>query len=95
MLNQVVLVGSIENVTCDRDAQFYQLLIKVKRHYNDPSGNLIYDMIPVSLWRGAADFAADNDLSNVLVGIKGRIERDSNDQLIVVAERVSYIHPQN
>ena len=95
MINQVVLVGSIESVTCDRNAQYYQLLVKVRRHYNDPSGNSIYDYIPVSLWRGAADFAAENDLSDVLVGIKGRVEKDRDGKFVVVAERVSYIHPQD
>ena len=91
MINQIVLVGSLLQKPKDINGRTSSFIMQVQRHYTGPSGEALYDIIPVQLWRGAADYTLEVCTEGDLIGVKGRIEKDADREMKVVAERITII----
>jgi hypothetical protein len=87
MLNQVILVGTVEAITEDK------VIMSVRRNYKDETtGEFLADLFKV--------FLPENMRSNIIatltegktIAVKARLEQDNLDMSsIIVAERVSYL----
>lgn len=93
MLNQTVLVGRL---TSDPEinevdgVKVCNITIAVPRSFKNVNGEYDTDFIPVKLHRGIAENTAEYCKKGDLVGVKGRIEIDT-DTIKVVAERVTFL----
>lgn len=92
MLNQIILLGTIERFPEQMDSDTMQSVfsMKVERPYAQPDGSVIYDVFPVVLWRGSAQILADHHHIGDNVAIKGRLEMHG-DRMTIIAERISFI----
>jgi hypothetical protein len=87
MMNQAILVGTVEAITEDK------IIMSVTRNYKDEmTGQFLADLFKV--------FLPDSMRSNIIetlkegqtIAVKARLEQDSLDMSsIIVAERVSYL----
>lgn len=85
MLNQVVLVGRIthhiENNT---------LTLAVNRSFKNENGIYETDFIPVRIYGTMADTTSEYTHTGDIVGIKGRVQRNS-DTTEIIAEKVTFL----
>lgn len=91
MVNQVVLVGYIYS-----DKELKQTLqfngdcyIELNRNFQDVDGQYQKERFKVRLWRGMHDTIRE-DAEGSLVCLKGRLENDNNE-VIIVAEKITII----
>lgn len=88
MLNQVVLVGRIKEIDGGK------IILSCSRTYKNQDGQYDTDFIPVRLSGGILENINLYCKIGDLVGIKGRIETDVFD-MIVVADKVSFLSSKN
>lgn len=87
MLNQVVLVGRIEQL--QKDEKGISITIVVPRSYKNEDGIYENDYIITKLYKGIAENAYEYCKKGDLVGIKGRLQM--KDNLEVIAEKVTFL----
>lgn len=92
-MNQVILVGrvvkDIEIIEKD-DKKFGYLTIAVNRNYKNEEGIYETDFITCQLWAGILNNAVDYLKKADTVGIKGRVQQNDNN-LIIIAERITFL----
>ena len=95
MLNQVVLVGrlaqDIEITTTDDEKKIANITIAVPRNTKNEDGEYETDFINARLWSGIATNVEEYCKKGDLIGIKGRLESTDDKQLIMVAEKVTFL----
>ena len=94
MSNMIYLVGRIVNdPTIKKDEKYIEVTIAVARSFKNEEGVYETDLIPVVMWKGIADNVCEYCHKGDLIGIKGRIERLENEELRLVADKVSFLAP--
>ncbi|HQB31820.1 MAG TPA: hypothetical protein PLI19_00680 [Erysipelotrichaceae bacterium] len=93
MINQVVLVGYIYSnqiikQTLKFDGDCY---IELDRNFQNNDGQYKRERFEVRLWRGILDTLRSYP-DGSLVCLKGRLENNDDNNIIVVAEKITLIH---
>ena len=95
MLNQVVIVGRLvekpiveEN---ENEKKVCNIILAVQRSYKNAEGVYETDFIKCTLWNGIAENTAEYCGKGDLVGVKGRLQCLSDNELQLVAEKVSFL----
>ena len=95
MLNQVVIVGRLvkkpiveEN---ENGKKVCNITLAVQRSYKNAEGVYETDFIKCTLWNGIAENTAEYRGKGDLVGVKGRLQCLSGNELQLVAEKVSFL----
>ena len=89
MLNQIVLVGRVveEINTTENQAT---IVISVSRSFKNGEGLYESDNIPIVLYNGIAQNAAEYCTKGTLIGIKGRIQMIDNN-ITIIAEKITFL----
>ena len=95
MLNQVVIVGRLvekpiveEN---ENGKKVCNITLTVPRSYKNAEGEYETDFIKCTLWNGIAENTTEYCEKGDIVGVKGRLQCLSGNELQVVAEKVSFL----
>lgn len=92
MSNMFCLVGRIvDDPTLEKDEKRSVIKIAVSRSFKNEEGIYETDFIPVVMWNGIAENVIKYCRKGDLIGIKGRIERLSNEEITLVADKVSFL----
>ena len=95
MLNQTVLVGrlvqDLEIKELENGKKVTNITLAVKRSYKNSDGIYDTDCIPCIVWNEMAENVAEFCKKGDIIGVKGRLQRLSGDELQVVAERVTFL----
>ena len=95
MLNQVVIVGRLvekpiveEN---ENEKKVCNITLAVPRSYKNAEGVYETDFIKCTSWNGIAENTAEYCGKGDLVGVKGRLQCLSGNELQLIAEKVSFL----
>lgn len=94
MLNQVVVVGRIQNeyeVQMSERGKQLTLILEVNRNYKNLDGEYDIDYIPVKILRTIVDTVVENCSKGDLIGVKGRLTKLKNDDLELLAEKITFL----
>ena len=95
MLNQIVLVGRLvqdpEIKELENGNKVTNITLAVKRSYKNFNGEYETDFIDCVLWNGIAENTSEYCKKGDIIGVKGRLQRLSGDELQVIAERVTFL----
>lgn len=95
MLNQVVMVGRLtsdpEINEVENDRKVATITLAVQRSYKNAEGVYETDFIKCTLWNGIAENTAEYCKKGDVVGVKGRLQCLSGNELQVVAEKISFL----
>ena len=95
MLNQVIIVGRLvakpiveEN---ENEKKVCNITLAVPRSYKNAEGIYETDFIKCNLWNGIAEKTAEYCEKGDLIGVKGRLQCLSGNELQLVAEKVTFL----
>ena len=95
MLNQVVIVGRLvekpiveEN---ENGRKVSEITLAVPRSYKNAEGIYDTDFIKCVLWNGIAEKTAEYCNKGDVIGVKGRLQCLSGNELQLIAEKVSFL----
>lgn len=95
MLNQVVMVGRLvakpiveEN---ENGRKVSEITIAVNRSFKNDEGIYETDFIKCTLWNGIAENTVEYCNKGDIIGVKGRLQCLSSNELQVVAEKVTFL----
>lgn len=95
MLNQVVMVGRLvekpiikEN---ENERKVSEITLAVPRSYKNVEGVYDTDFIKCTLWNDIAEKTVEYCDKGDLVGVKGRLQCLSFNELQVVAEKITFL----
>lgn len=95
MLNQVVIVGRLvekpiveEN---ENGKEVCNITLAVPRSFKNADGIYETDFIKCTLWNGIAENTAEYCNKGDVIGVKGRLECLSGNELQLIAEKVSFL----
>lgn len=99
MHNQVFLIGRITGEPVRKELEdgkrVVELTIASQRTYKNEEGIYETDFVPVILWNAIADNVLEYCRKGDLVGVKGRIEtnmdNDGTYKMNVVADKVTFL----
>ena len=95
MLNQVVMVGRLtsdpEINEVENDRKVATITLAVQRSYKNAEGVYETDFIKCTLWNGIAENTVEYCNKGDLVGVKGRLQCLSGNELQLIAEKVSFL----
>lgn len=94
MLNQVVLVGRLtENVKDNRE--WYEVNLAIPRSYKNAEGEYETDYVRCIAKGGVGSKANEYCKKGDIIGVKGRLESGVNKELIVMAEKLTFLSSNN
>ena len=95
MLNQVVIVGRLvekpiveEN---ENGRKVSEITLAVPRSYKNAEGIYDTDFIKCVLWNGIAENTAEYCNKGDVIGVKGRLQCLSGNELQLIAKKVSFL----
>ena len=95
MLNQVVIVGRlVEKPIVEENEsgkKVCNITLSVPRSYKNAEGIYDTDFIKCTLWNGIAEKTVEYCEKGDLIGVKGRLQCLSGNELQVVAEKVTFL----
>lgn len=95
MLNQVVIVGRLVAkpivVENENGKKVCAITLAVPRSYKNAEGIYETDFIKCTLWNDIAENTVEYCCKGDLIGVKGRLQCLSGNELQVVAEKVSFL----
>ena len=95
MLNQIVLVGRLvqdpEIKELGNGKRTAVITLAVPRSYKSVSGEYDTDFIPCKVWDDIADNVKKFCEKGDLIGIRGRVAKLNNEDLEIVAEKITYL----
>jgi len=96
MINIISLVGRIardlEITETENGKKILTLVVAVPRAYKNLNGEYETDFIPVRIGQGSMlETTKEYCLKGDLIGIKGRLEKLENENLKVIAEKVTFL----
>lgn len=95
MLNQIVLVGRLvqdpEIKELENGNKTSYITLVVPRSFKNTDGIYENDFITCRIWNNIADNVKKHCEKGDLVGIKGRVTKLNNEDLEIVAEKVTFL----
>ena len=95
MLNQIALVGrlvqDLEIKELENGKKVSEITLAVKRSYKNSDGIYDTDFIPCIVCNEMAENAAEFCRKGDIIGVKGRLQRLEDNELQVIAERVTFL----
>ena len=93
MLNQIVLVGRIVSIVMQDDDKGNRgvVTISVPASVKDENGEYPVDKIEIEMFDNIAKNTAEYCKKGDVIGVKGRIQRRNDEQMKVVAEKVTFL----
>lgn len=95
MLNQVIIVGRLVAkpivVENENGKKVCAITLAVPRSYKNDEGEYDTDFIKCILWNDIAEKTVEYCDKGDLVGVKGRLQCLSGNELKVVAEKISFL----
>ena len=96
MINTVTLVGRIardlEITENEEGKKILTMVVAVPRDYRDTNGMYETDFITCQLWNGTTiETVKEYCLKGDLVGIRGRLAKIENENLKVIAEKITFL----
>lgn len=95
MLNQIILVGRLvqdpEIKELENGVKTSYITLAVKRSYKNLNGEHDIDFITCRIWNGITDSVKEYCEKGDLVSIKGRVTKLNNEDLEIVAEKVTFL----
>lgn len=92
MLNQIVLVGRlVEDVKLNEKNNLGIATIAVPRCFKNSYGVYECDYIPILLTERTGELSSKYVKKGDLVGIKGRVQKAKDEDLKIVAEKVTFL----
>ena len=102
MLNQVILVGRLarnpEVQELENGKKVANITLAVPRSFKNHEGEYETDFIDCTLWNGVAENASLYCEQRDIIGVKGRLQKDSYEKdgenrtrMNVVAEKVTFL----
>ena len=95
MLNQLTLVGrlthDLEIKELENGKKVCEITLAVPRSYKNTEGVYETDFIPCTLLGLVAANATEYCRKGDLIGIRGRVQRLENEELKLVAEKVTFL----
>ena len=95
MLNQVVMVGRLvakpiveEN---ENGRKVSEITLAVPRSFKNAEGIYETDFIKCTLWNGIAENTVEYCNKGDIIGVKGRLQCLSGNELQLIAEKVSFL----
>lgn len=85
MLNQIVLVGRIYELKGE------EIVLSIPRTFKNENGEYDTDFISCVLWKGIAENTTEYCKKGDLVGVKGCVRRLENEDLKIIAEKVTFL----
>ena len=106
MLNQVILVGRLarnpEVQELENGKKVANITLAVPRSFKNHEGEYETDFIDCTLWNGVAENASLYCEQGDIIGVKGRLQKDSYEKdgenrtrMNVVAEKVTSLSSKN
>jgi single-strand DNA-binding protein len=93
MLNQTVLVGRLVDtptIEKNKEARGTKIKLAIPRSYKNTEGDYDTDFITWLGWGGIADNVTEYCKKGDLIGVKGRLEQQDNN-VVVVAEKITFL----
>lgn len=99
MLNQLVICGRLVSDPVkeknEEGKELCYVTVAVPRAYKNEEGIYDTDFIKCQLWNGVEDATCEYCHKGDIVGIKGRVQSELNDDgenvMMVIAEKVSFL----
>ena len=95
MLNQVVIVGRLVSKPIveenENEKKVCNITLAVPRSYKNAEGIYDTDFIKCTLWNVIAENTTEYCDKGDLVGVKGRLQCLSGNELQLIAEKVSFL----
>ena len=95
MLNQVAIVGRlVERPIIEENKngrKVSELTLAVQRSYKNAEGVYETDFIKRTLWNGIAENTVEYCNKGDVIGVKGRLQCLSGNELQLIAEKVSFL----
>ena len=99
MLNQFVIVGEVQELHNVKEVangvSTCTLVLNVERTYRNANGDVDIDTLKVTLWQDIAGEAINVCKIGSLVGIRGRLEANKNNEVELIAEKLSFLSSTN
>lgn len=89
MLNQLLIVGRIDNIEKEDDKCILNL--RVPRNFKNESGEYEEDFLSIQLFKNISDTVNDYCKAGDIVGVKGRAQSGN----ILIAEKVTFLSSKN
>ena len=90
MLNQVVLVGRLTD-DVKKEEERAVITLAVARSFKNANGEYDTDFVPVVLNGSIASNTTEYCKKGDIIGVKGRATRLENEELSLVAEKVTFL----
>lgn len=90
MLNQVVLVGRLVNDIEDKESENVVITLAVGRSLKNENGEYDTDFIKILVRGIIAKNTAEYCKKGDILGVKGRIQSDGKEQ-VIVAEKITFL----
>ena len=95
MLNQAVIVGRLVERPIIEESEngrkVSEITLAVPRSYKNAEGIYETDFIKCTLWNGIAENTVEYCNKGDIIGVKGRLQCLSGNELKVVAEKVTFL----
>lgn len=95
MLNQVVMVGRLAETPIleetENGKKICNITLAVPRSFKNAEGEYDTDFIKCTLWNSIAENTVEYCYKGDLVGVKGRLQCLSGNELQLVAEKVTFL----
>lgn len=92
MLNQLVVVGRlISKEEMSDDKKLITIVLAVPRSFKNENGEYDTDFIDCIAYNGVAENITEYCEHGDLIGVRGRIQKESNKPMEVVAEKVTFL----
>ena len=95
MLNQSVIVGRLvedpEVKELENGKKVANITLAVPRSYKNEDGEYDTDFLNCTLWSGIAENTAEYCKKGDLVGIKGRLQKLEDEEMVLIAEKVTFL----
>ena len=85
MLNQIVLVGRIKEI------EDIYITVAISRAYKNANGEYDVDLVKINMSNNIAKNVKDYCEKGSLVGVKGKVETNDEGNIIIIAEKISFL----
>lgn len=91
MLNQVVLVGRIQKIINLENNEQLQIIVTVPRDSKNENGEYDLDTLTCTIYNSITNVSTQSYEIGDVVGIKGRLQSTSKNEMYLVANKVTIL----